>query len=367
MRVAVHTLLIGGGAAIVVLALLSTIKSTILPRGASDRIVRVMSRAVRRCFRFAASRCETYEGRDRVMAMLGPITLMSLLATWLGLIIGAYTMIFLGVATSSPLKALELSGSSITTLGTSATPHGAGSLLTYTEAGLGLLVITLLITYLPSIYAAFSRRENGVGLLAVRAGEPPQATTMLIRLHRISEPGSRLRELWQSWEGWFTDVDETHSTFPILVFFRSPQSAQSWVTAAGVLLDCAALWVSVLEHDPDPDAQLVLRAGFLTLRRIAGIFGIAYDEDPAADDPISISRAEFDEASTVLAAAGLAMRPDREAAWAAFRGWRVNYDTVLLQLARLVEAPFAPWISDRSPVNEQTRRARPRPKAVAAR
>jgi hypothetical protein len=365
VRVAVHILLIGGGGLVVLAVVASTIKSTILPRGTSDRLSRVVGAAVRGGFRLVASRSDTYEARDRVMAMLGPVFLMALLVTWLGSIVGAYTMIFLGTATSSPLKALELSGSSITTLGTSATPRGAASLLTYTEAGLGLLVITLLITYLPSIYTSFSRRENGVGLLAVRAGTPPQATTMLVRLHRISETGDRMRELWQTWESWFTDVEETHSTFPILVFFRSPKGQQSWVTAAGVVLDCAALWVSAIDHDADPDAQLALRAGFLALRSIADIFHVAHDDDPAGDDPISVSRQEFDDALGELVTAGLSVRADHEAAWAAFCGWRVNYDTVLLQLARMVEAPFAPWISDRSPVSDRTRRALSRRPAPA--
>ncbi|HET9689978.1 MAG TPA: hypothetical protein VFP61_02415 [Acidimicrobiales bacterium] len=356
MHLAARLLLVGGGAAIIALTLLSTIRSTILPRGVSDWLTRWVARSVRTGFRAAASRRDTFEGRDRVMAMFGPVQLMTLLTVWLGLILGAYTMVYLGLVTSSPLRALELSGSSLTTLGTSSTPQGAGSLLTYTEAGLGLLVITLLITYLPSIYQSFSRRENGVGLLAVRAGSPPTATEMLIRFHRINEPGSRFKELWQSWESWFTDVEETHSTFPILAYFRSPKPQQSWVTAAGTVLDTAAMWVSAVPHDNDPDAQLTLRAGFLCLRRIAEVFGIAFDPDPAPDDPVSVSRSEFDEALTELERAGITIT-ERDAAWQAWRGWRVNYDTVLLELARLVEAPLAPWTSDRSPVGGRQRRA----------
>lgn len=44
------------------------------------------------------------------------------------------------------------------------------------------------------------------------------------------------------------------------------------------------------------------------------------------------------------------LEPDRDDAWKAFAGWRVNCDTVLLNLARFVEAPPALWISDRSPL-----------------
>ncbi len=345
------------------MTLWSSIRATILPRGVSDPLNRSVTRSVRSLFRTIANRFDTFEDRDRVMAMLGPISLLALLLSWLALIIGAYWLIYMAVATSSPITAIELSGSSVTTLGTTTTTRGAAALVTYTEAGLGLLIITLLITYLPSIYGAFSRRENGVGLLVVRAGTPPRAVNMLVRFHRINEVGIRLSELWRVWEQWFVDVEETHSTFPILMFFRSPQPGQSWLTAAGVVLDTAAMWVAAIEHPVDPDAQLALRAGFLTLRRLADVSGLTYDPDPAPSDPISISRREFDEALGELAEAGLDVVADRDAAWKAWAGWRVNYDSVLLNLARLVEAPPTPWVSDRSPMRRPapiSRSGRPR-------
>ncbi|MCU4185426.1 hypothetical protein K6U06_13720 [Acidiferrimicrobium sp. IK] len=329
----------------------------------SDPLNRSVTRSTRWVFRNLANHYDTFEGRDRVMAMLGPVSLLTLLLSWLALVLGAYLLIYLGIATDSPVKAVELSGSSITTLGTTTTAHGAAALVTYTEAGLGLLIITLLITYLPSIYGAFSRRENGVGLLGVRAGTPPRAATMLIRFHRINEVGIRLSELWRTWEQWFIDVEETHSTFPILMFFRSPQAQQSWLTASGVVLDTAAFWVAAIEHPKDPDAQLALRAGFLTLRRLADISGLTYDPDPAPDEPISVSRAEFEEVLDEMAAAGMTIVADRDAAWKAWAGWRVNYDSVLLNLARLIEAPPTPWVSDRSPMRRPvptSRSGRPR-------
>jgi hypothetical protein len=42
------------------------------------------------------------------------------------------------------------------------------------------------------------------------------------------------------------------------------------------------------------------------------------------------------------------LKPDLQAAWLDFAGWRVNYDTVLIALAGLTAAPYAPWSSDRS-------------------
>ncbi len=177
---------------------------------------------------------------------------------------------------------------------------------------------------------------------------------MLIRYHRIEEPGYRLNTLWQNWETWFVDVEETHTTFSVLPFFRSPLPEQSWVTAAGTLLDAASMWVAAIEHPLDPDAQLCIRAGTLALRRIAELHKIPFDAEPAPDDPISVDRFEWDAAFDELVEAGLGVVSDREEAWTAWRGWRVNYDAVLLNLARLIEAPPAPWVSDRSPIGARS-------------
>lgn len=302
-------------------------------------------------FRLRARRLTTYEARDRVMAMLGPATLLAELATWLILVMSGFTLMYLAITDKSFAQAVELSGSSVFTLGTESAKGVGASLLTYTEAATGLLILTLLITYLPSIYTAFTRRESGVSSLRVRLGSPPRAATMLIRYHQIEEPHFRLNQVWQEWERWFSDIDESHSTFPILAFFRSPQPDRSWITSAGALLDAAALWLAAVgDHPLDPDAQLCIRAGYLALRHIADNFRIRYDPDPAPEDQISVTREEWEKEFDRMASAGMPMIADREEAWRAWKGWRVNYDRVLLDLARLVEAPLAPWTSDRSPV-----------------
>jgi hypothetical protein len=264
-----------------------------------------------------------------------------LLLVWLG-----YTAVYIGIGLPS-LDALRESGSSLLTLGFDRPPGTTEVLIAFTEAGAGLVLLALLITYLPSLYAAFSRREAAVTKLAVRAGEPPSGVELLVRAWSL-ERGDLLHELWKQWEDWFVDVEETHTSFPALSYFRSPQPEHSWVTSAGAVLDGVALYASAVEAKRDIDAELCLRAGYLALRRIAAFFEIPYDANPAPTDAISVSRAEYDEAVDRMAAAGVPIRVDRDAAWQAFSGWRVNYDAVLLGLASLTMAPYALWSSDRS-------------------
>jgi hypothetical protein len=223
------------------------------------------------------------------------------------------------------------------------------TLLAFSEATVGLILIALLIAYLPTIYSAFQRREAAVNLLEVRAGKPPSAVEMIERYHRIHGL-DRLDEQWQAWEAWFADIEESHTALAALVFFRSPRPDHSWITAAGAVLDAAALSLSSLDIPYTPEAALCVRAGFIALRRIADVFGIAYTADPHyPEQPISVRRDEFDAVCDRLANAGVPLKTDREQAWSDFAGWRVNYDTVLLALCSITMAPPAAWSSDRAP------------------
>jgi hypothetical protein len=367
----VHTtldvVLIVAGAALILSTLISAVRATILPRGVQNRLSRLAIAVVRSGCRLLVGRSSSYERRDRVMAMLGPLALLVLLVGWLVLIMTGYTMIYRAASTHSLSRAIELSGSSVFTLGTASVSQVVGDVISYTEAGIGLLVVTLLITYMPSIYGAFSRRENGVALLRVRAGTPPRAVTMLIRYHRTEGAEARLGAFWERWESWFVDVEESHSTFPVLIVFRSPRPEQSWVVAAGVVLDAASLWLAAVEHPKDPDAALCIRAGFQTLGLLAASSHVPFDADPAPTDPISVARQEFDDALDEMEKAGMAIKPDREQAWLDWAGWRVNYDAALLNLARLVEAPPAPWVSDRSPMPRRSTMVRSPLAAIRAR
>jgi hypothetical protein len=334
------------GAALVLATIGSAIRTVVLPRAIPARLGSVVFVTMRRLFELRMRRVVSYEARDRIMAPYAPLSLFVLAFTWLVVVFTGYTAMFWSLGEGSVREDLTSSGSALFTLGFERPDGLPTAALAFTEAAIGLTLVALLITYLPSLYAAFSARESEVAMLEVRAGAPPSGVAMIERFARINWVGG-LSSVWGRWERWFVDLEESHTSFPALVFFRSPQPQQSWVTAAGAVLDAAALHSSTLvEHDPD--AMLCLRSGYIALRRIAGFFGIPYDDDPQPDDPISITREEYDEACDRLARAGVSLKDDRDQGWRDFVGWRVNYDGVLLALAALVMAPYAPWSSDRS-------------------
>ncbi len=345
------------GLLLVVETIYSAIRTFVLPRSAPDALVRFWFRRMRWCFALRLKKVTDFQRTDSILALYAPITLVSLPFVWLTLIMFGYTAMYWALGAlpagaerfsiEAVLYALRLSGSSMLTLGVLSQEGTGFSLLMFSEAAIGLVLVALLIAYLPTLYSAFSKREALVSLLEVRTGAPPSLITFFERMFRYAEEDDR-KQLWQEWELWFTELEESHTSLPTLAFFRSQQPTRSWITAAGVMLDAAAIQLSALEIDDHGRAALTIRAGFLALRRISDFFGIAYDADPKPTDKISIMRGEFDSVYDELAALNLfKMKADRDQAWRDYAGWRVNYDTVLVALAELVVAPYAPWVSDR--------------------
>jgi hypothetical protein len=281
------------------------------------------------------------------MALYGPVSLLALLITWLTLVLTGYAGIYWGMGGRSVREAFALSGSSVLTLGFERPDDLPTTVAVFSEAAVGLILLALLITYLPSIYGVFSRRENLVAAMEVRAGSPPTGVEILQRSWRVGH-FEELGRLWERAEAWFLELQETHTSFPAVVFFRSPLPEHSWVISAGAVLDAASLLMSAVDRPPDARAAYCIRAGYLSLRRIASFFRIPFNPSPSPDDPISIGRNEFDDACEALASQGVPLKNDREQAWLDFSGWRVNYDTVLVAMAGLTMAPYAPWSSDRS-------------------
>lgn len=338
------------GALVVAAALISAISNLVLPRVANDRISRWLLACMRAIFQIRLKRVTTYEARDRIMAFFAPIYLFTLAPLWLTLVLSGYMGMFWAIRPVEWSEVFLLSGSSLLTLGFAPVYTVPEMILSFSEAVAGLILVALLIAYLPAMYGNFARREGAVTKLSVRAGSPPSPVEMIVRLHRIGEL-EHMRGFWEEWESLFADIEESHSSLIALVFFRSPNPDMSWVTSSGVVMDTAALTLSVVDMTREPKAALCIRAGFLALQRVAEAFSIDFPPDPTYPNiPISITREDFDTLCQELENHGVPLKSDRKAAWIAYAGWRVNYDQVLTHLCNLTMAPYTRWSSDRSAI-----------------
>lgn len=317
----------------------------VVPRAGGTKLIRPLYRVVRAGFLAVAHRLPTYEAKDKVLAFQSPVTLISLLLVWLVLLLAGYTLL-LWLLNADLGVAFRQAGSSLFTLGFAANQEQRAVVVEFVAAASGPLAVALLIGYLPSLYASYNRREALVTMLESRAGTPAWGPEILAR-HQLVHSVDALGDFYADWERWAADVSESHTSYRVLMFFRSPSPWRSWVVGITAVLDSAALLLALNPSTAPSSARLCLRMGFTALRDLVESMGYPVERDPKPDDPISLTYDDFSEALDWLRGVGFPMERSAEEAWAHFRGWRVNYEAVAYRLAdRTVAAP-APWTGPR--------------------
>lgn len=341
------------GATIVLTTGWSVIGTVVVPRRIRSRIIRAVFVVNRAVFHFVADKSDSYERRDRILAVQAPVQLILQIVGWLALYeLGFGLLIWPFDRNAGLAGAMEQAGSALCTLGYFA-PHTSGVAALDALASLaGLGTVALQIGYLPTLYGAFNRREGLITMLDSRAGVPSWGPELLARTHyglgsRISAV-AELPELFEAWEQWSADVSESHTTYLPLVWFRSPRPLSSWVTSQLAVLDAAALYLALL---PDAtgvvQARLCLRGGFTCLGNIARALRIPIPENADPNDGISLSYDEFVGAVERLRRVDFPLERPIEEAWLDFQGWRVNYEAAAYALTWIVDAPPALWSGPR--------------------
>jgi hypothetical protein len=341
------------GALLIVAAGWSVIGTVVVPRRIRSLLTRAVAVSVNAAFHFAADRFDSYEPRDRILAVQAPVQLILQIVAWLAVFeLGFALLLWPSMGSAGLTGGFELAGSSLCTLGYLAPHSGGPAGLADLASLVGLGTVALQIGYLPTLYAAFNRREGLVTMLDSRAGVPSWGPELLARTHfglgsGVSAMG-QLPELFEDWERWSADVSESHATYLPLTNFRSPRPLSSWLTAQLAVLDAAALYLSLV---PDASgavpARLCLRGGFTCLETIARARGVPIPDEADPNDGISLTYEEFVDAIDRLASVDFPLARSSEEAWLDFVGWRVNYEAAAYAIARAIDAPPALWSGPR--------------------
>ncbi|MGH9128591.1 MAG: hypothetical protein ACRDY2_06420 [Acidimicrobiales bacterium] len=348
---------VGFGGGIVMLAVMATsvLRVLLVPRATRSRLALLILTLVRWAFRTVARGPDQYRSKDRLLGACEPVGLLVLLATWVGMALVGYALILwpFELALSGLGSGFREAGSSMFTLGFVVPHHSASLAVDLLAAATGLVIVALQIGYLPTLYGAFNRREVQVTMLASRAGVPAWGPELLAR-HQLVGIMDDLHTLYHTWEEWAADVAESHTTYPSLLWFRSPRPLFSWVVGLLAVLDSAALYQALSPSAAPSQSRLCLRMGFVALREIAGVEGISYDPDPDPDSPLQLTYEDYSAGVARLVAAGFPMERSAKEAWPHFRGWRNNYESIAYALADRLMAPPAPWSGPRRrlPVSE---------------
>ncbi|MEU4347669.1 hypothetical protein [Streptomyces sp. NPDC023838] len=350
------------GAVIVLGIFSSVLRTLVIPRPTRSGFTQVVHRLVRRPFQLVADRLPGAEAKDRVLAPVAPLAIVVTLMGWLACFMVGYALLEAAVSRLPFQDAMVESGSSLFTLGFAGGTRVTLNVIDFCAAATGPIVIGLQIGYLPTLYGAYQRRETEVTLLQSRAGSPPWGPEILARYAQVELLHS-LTELFGNWERWSAEVSESHTTYPVLIHFRSPKANRNWLIALLAVMDAAALRLAFNPSQPAAEVRLALRAGFVCLRDIADLRAIPYDRDPHPDDPLQLTYEDFRHGVARMADQGYPMERTPEEAWPHFRGWRINYEQLAYWLARDIDAVPAPWsgprrttVAVRTPVTPVDRR-----------
>jgi hypothetical protein len=342
------------GCVVVSMVLLDAFETVVLPRRVT-RHFRLTAWFYRRTWipwiRIAA-RIRTPSRQQSFLGYFGPLSLFMLLAFWATGLIFGFALLQFGIGGHEQLgnepitfgRILYHSGETFFTLGYGdIVPTTAmARLLSVLEAGMGFAFLGVVIGYLPVVYGSFSRREIQISMLDARAGSPPTASELLVRLAGSSEnpaiEQTVLDEVLRDWERWAGELLESHISYPVLSFFRSQHSNQSWLGALMTMLDVTSLVIVGIENIHPGQARLTFAMARHAAVDLAQVVNARYD--PQA--PERLTEADFNTLRETLAAAGLNLRSSDEARQKLAK-LRSMYEPYLHATAKNLMVALPPW------------------------
>jgi len=194
--------------------------------------------------------------------------------------------------------------------------------------------------YFPVLYGAFSRREVSISLLDARAGSPPTAAELL-RRHSYAGAESDLSTLLVEWERWSAELLESHISYPLLCYFRSQHTNQSWIGALTSILDTSALLIAGIRGHEARQAQLTFAMARHAVVDLAQIFSLR----PLNNAPDRLPAERYDQMYQRLCQTGVSVCRD-ERSFERLKEMRALYEGYALALSEYLHMPLPPWITD---------------------
>jgi hypothetical protein len=361
------------GIVLILLVAQDAFETIILPRRVARRfrLTHLFIRVIRTGWKSLGHLIRADARREFFLSYLGPLSLLALIGFWAVLFVFGFGLLLWGLALplNAPEKTINfitylyLSGTTFFTLGLGdVTPvPGVGRFLVVCEVALGFGFLALVISYVPIIYQAFSRRELRISLLDARAGSPATAAEILRRNH-AGKNVEELRTLLHEWEVWCADILESHLSYPILTYYRSQHDQQSWVEALTVILDTCALILTGIEGIPVEAARFTFAMARHAVVDLAQIL----DTSPTIGVN-RLSSAEFVRLRDVLASSGIRLK-EGTTTEQKLAELRETYEPFVSAMAQFQLVSLPPWIppenslddwqtsawDDLSPSNRQT-------------
>jgi len=348
-----HIVFLCAGIACIFTALLDAFQTVVLPRRAIGRfrITRIFYIFTWWPWSHLAGLIRHPRKRETVLSYYGPLSLLLLIVVWAGALLLGFAMILFSLrlpftdplhAQSSFASDIYLSGTTIFTLGIGdITPHSsAARFLLVLESGMGLGFLAMVIGYFPVLYGAFSRREVTISLLDARAGSPPTAVE-LMRRHTYPGGSDALNMLLVEWERWSAELLESHISYPLLCYFRSQHTNQSWLAALTAVLDTCSLMIAGVQDHAARQAQLTFAMARHAVVDLSQVFMLK----PATDGEDRLPPERFDLLYKRLCESGVRVCRDDDS-MQRLQKMRSLYESYVVTLSRYFCMPLPPWVAD---------------------
>lgn len=334
--------------------LFDAFQTIILPRRATGRfrLTQVFYTLTWTPWSFLTNRICSPKTRETAFSFYGPLSLIILLVVWATGIVMGFGLIFFALGSpvhdaqglSTFRTDLYVSGTTLFTLGLGdVTPKSPlARELIILEAGLGLGFLAVVMGYFPVLYSAFSRREVSISLLDARAGSPPSATELLVR-HSYEGGNGALLLLLAEWERWSAELLESHISYPLLCYFRSQHTNQSWLSALTAVLDTCSLLISSVKGAPPRQAQLTFIMARHALIDLAHVFHL--ESIPCARN--RLTQDSFLKMQNTLCGTNLVVCKD-DSSFERLQQMRDLYEGYAEALSQYLCMPLPPWINERT-------------------
>jgi hypothetical protein len=339
---------------IIGVVLLDAFETVVLPRRVT-RHFKLTAWFLRRTWipwKWTAGRIRTPSHQQSFLGYFGPLSLLLLLGFWAAGLIFGFALLQFGAGKHEQLgnepitfgRIAYQSGETFFTLGYGdiVPTSGLSRALSVVEAGMGFAFLGVVIGYLPVVYGAFSRREIQISMLDARAGSPPTAAEFLVRLAgKMENPGIDqivFDEVLRDWEHWLAELLESQLSYPVLSFFRSQHSNQSWLGALMTMLDVTSLVIVGIEGIHPGQAKLTFAMARHAAVDLAQVVNARYDPNA----PERLTDADFNDLEAALAAAGLNLRNTEEARQKLTK-LRSMYEPYLYATGKNLMMTLPPW------------------------
>lgn len=295
-----------------------------------------------RVYRAVAKSIAEPSHRERFLVPYGPVSLVGLLAVWVALLVFGWGLIWWGLQShingiDGVVSAVYFSGVTFLTIGFGdIVPTGDGSRILAVVEGLnGILTTALVIGLLPTLFGAYNRRE--VKLLTLDTLDDQVTPLSYLRFYADGGDLAPLYAEFQAWDTWCAEVYDSHTSYPMLLWFRSRQPGRSWTVGLGTVLEAASYVMSTIDGPRHHEAQLLYRRAVMLLDSINRAEHLNSDAVRPLEE--SALRAQFERVHATIVELGLPARPLEEA-YGRQQALRADYLPALLQLNWALLAPL---------------------------